>query len=67
MKYSELDYKRIKIDEFENYVDNLIVEFNNSSEANTQIDIIEKYQKNTKEFHSYSSIANLNFCKRHKR
>ena len=45
MKYSELDYKRIKIDEFENYVDNLIVEFNNSSEANTQIDIIEKYQK----------------------
>ena len=50
MKYSELNYKRIKIDEFENYVDNLIVEFNNSSEANTQIDIIEKYQKNKKNF-----------------
>ena len=63
MKYSELNYKRIKIDEFESYVDNLIVEFNNSSEANTQIDIIEKYQKKQKEFHSYSSIANLNFAR----
>jgi len=63
MKYSELNYERIKIDEFENYVDNLIVEFNNSSEANTQIDIIEKYQKKQKEFHSYSSIANLNFAR----
>ena len=48
MKYSELNYTRIKIGEFKNYVDNLIVEFNNSSEANTQIDIIEKYQKKTK-------------------
>ncbi len=63
MKYSELNYERIKIDEFENYVDNLIVEFNNSSEADTQIDIIEKYQKKQKEFHSYSSIANLNFAR----
>ena len=52
MKYSELNYERIKIDEFENYVDNLIVEFNNSSEADTQIDIIEKYQKKQKELHS---------------
>ena len=63
MKYSELNYERIKIDEFENYVDSLIVEFNNSSEADTQIDIIEKYQKKQKEFHSYSSIANLNFAR----
>ena len=63
MKYSELDYKRIKIDEFESYVNNLIIEFNNSSEANTQIEIIEKYQKKQKEFHSYSSIANLNFAR----
>jgi len=63
MKYSELNYERIKIDEFENYVDKLIVEFNNSSEADTQIDIIEKYQKKQKEFHSYSSIANLNFAR----
>ena len=63
MKYSELNYKRIKIDEFKNYVDNLIIEFNNSSEADIQINIIEKYQKKQKEFHSYSSIANLNFAR----
>ncbi len=63
MKYSELNYKRIKIDEFKNYVDNLIIEFNNSSEAGIQINIIEKYQKKQKEFHSYSSIANLNFAR----
>ena len=63
MKYSELNYKRIKIDEFKNYVDNLIIEFNNSSEADIQINIIENYQKKQKEFHSYSSIANLNFAR----
>ena len=59
MKYSELNYKRIKIDEFKNYVDNLIIEFNNSSEADIQINIIEKYPKETKKNFTHIQVLQI--------
>ena len=63
MKYSDFPYKRIDFDQFKNNVEKMITQFELSTSAKNQIEIIEKYQNIQKETQTYGSIAHLNFAR----
>ena len=63
MKYSEYPYKRIDLKKYKQNVNSMIKRFSSSKNAEQQIKIIQEYQKIQKEFHSYGSIAYLNYAR----
>ncbi len=63
MKYSEYPYKRIDLENLKNKIEVMINEFTSANNANQQIKIIQEYQKIQKEYHSYGSIAHLNYAR----
>ena len=63
MKYSEYPYKRIDLKNLKNKIEVMINEFTSANNANQQIKIIQEYQKIQKEYHSYASIAHLNYAR----
>tara|TARA_B100001769_G_scaffold203003_1_gene162669 strand:+ start:1208 stop:2593 length:1386 start_codon:yes stop_codon:yes gene_type:complete len=63
MKYSEYPYERINIEKFKNEIELMINNFSSAENASQQINIIQEYQKIQKKYHSYGSIAHLNFAR----
>ena len=63
MKYSEYPYERVDLDKFKNKIELMIENFSSAENAEKQIKIIEEYQKIQKEYHSFGSIAHLNFAR----
>ena len=63
MKYSQYPYERIDLDKFKKNIELMINNFKSAESADTQIKIIQEYQKIQKEYHSYGSIAHLNFAR----
>ena len=63
MKYSEYPYERVDLDKFKNKIELMIENFSSAENAEKQIKIIEEYQKIQKEYHSFGSIARLNFAR----
>ena len=63
MKYSEYPYERIDLDKFKNKIELMINDFTNAESAEKQIKIIQEYQEIQKEYHSFGSIAHLNYAR----
>ena len=63
MKYSEYPYERIDLDKFKNKIELMINDFSNAESAEKQIKIIQEYQEIQKEYHSFGSIAHLNYAR----
>ena len=63
MKYSEYPYERIDLDKFKNKIELMINDFSNAESAEKQIKIILEYQEIQKEYHSFGSIAHLNYAR----
>ena len=63
MKYSQYPYERINLEEFKKNIQAMIINFNSADSADEQIEIINNYQNVQKNYHSYGSIAHLNFAK----
>ena len=63
MKYSEYPYERINLDRFKKDIELMIDDFCSAENADQQIKIIQEYQKIQKEYHSYGSIAHLNYAR----
>ena len=63
MKYSQYPYERIDLDKFKKNIELMINNFESAESADMQIKIIQEYQKIQKEYHSYGSIAHLNFAR----
>ena len=63
MKYSKYPYKRIDLEKFKSKVELMIKKFLSAENSKEQIEIIQEYQKIQKEYHSYGSIAHLNFAR----
>ena len=63
MKYSQFPYQRINLEEFKRDTQVMINNFNSANSADQQIEIINNYQSVQKNYHSYGSIAHLNFAK----
>jgi len=63
MKYSEYPYERIDLDKFKNKIELMINDFSNAESAEKQIKIIQKYQEIQKKYHSFGSIAHLNYAR----
>ena len=63
MKYSEYPYERIDLNKFKNKIELMINDFSNSESAEKQIKIIQEYQEIQKEYHSFGSIAHLNYAR----
>ncbi|MDC1063274.1 hypothetical protein OAQ16_02420, partial [Flavobacteriales bacterium] len=63
MKYSQYPYERINLEEFKKDIQAMIINFNSADSADQQIGIINNYQNVQKNYHSYGSIAHLNFAK----
>ena len=63
MKYSEYPYERIDLDKFKNKIELMINDFSNAESAEKQIKIIQEYQEIQKKYHSFGSIAHLNYAR----
>ena len=63
MKYSEYPYERIDLDKFKNKIELMINDFSNAESPEKQIKIIQEYQEIQKEYHSFGSIAHLNYAR----
>ena len=63
MKYSEYPYERIDLNKFKNKIELMINDFSNAESAEKQIKIIQEYQEIQKEYHSFGSIAHLNYAR----
>ena len=63
MKYSEYPYERIDLDKFKNKIELMINDFSNAKSPEKQIKIIQEYQEIQKEYHSFGSIAHLNYAR----
>ena len=63
MKYSEYPYERIDLNKFKNKIELMINDFSNAESPEKQIKIIQEYQEIQKEYHSFGSIAHLNYAR----
>ena len=63
MKYDELHYERIDLDETKNNMSGLVKKFNEAKNADEQIDVIMKIDSFSRDYSTYQSMASLNFSR----
>ena len=63
MKYSELHYERINVDEVKVVISDIVKRFSDAKSVKEQISSILELDKIGRDYASYSSIASLNFSR----
>ena len=63
MKYSELHYERINVDEVKVVISDIVKKFSDAKSVKEQISSILELDKIGRDYASYSSIASLNFSR----
>ena len=63
MKYSELHYERINIEEKKQSFNELVTRFSNANTVEDQVNVILDANEEAREYQTYASMASLNFSR----
>ena len=63
MKYSELHYERINIEEKKQSFNELVTRFTNANTVEGQVNVILDANEEAREYQTYASMASLNFSR----